>query len=196
MIEQWSELPTSRMVGQPVDVVNDLPGDPVGDVRSGFRSVVVPDGVELLGRVFRYLYPPLPSLLLAGGEPGAYLARGEHPSMRPIVFGLQCAGGELGLQQRVLRTTTKDVTNHLQQGGVLLLGDEFGKFSAERKCSGDPKGKWPHERCALLPEHRAPVVLQVFGLGAGLWRKGQGFAFVGMEVLGYGRLGEVVLECF
>jgi hypothetical protein len=56
MIEQWFELPAPRMIGQPVDVVYDLLGDPVSDMRSGFRSVVVPDGVELLGRVFSYLY--------------------------------------------------------------------------------------------------------------------------------------------
>lgn len=47
----------------------------------------------------------------------------------------------------------------------------------------------------LLPEHLAPVVLQVFGLWARrLGWKGQWLAFVGLEVLAHGRLDEMVAE--
>lgn len=44
-------------------------------------------------------------------------------------------------------------------------------------------------------ENSVPVVLQVFGLrSGGFHRNGEWLAFVGLEVLAHGRLGEVVAE--
>ena len=46
-----------------------------------------------------------------------------------------------------------------------------------------------------LEAANAPVPGQVFGLGAGgLRRNGQWLAFVGLEVLGYGRVSEMLAE--
>jgi len=57
MVKQRLILASTWVLKQPVDIVHDLAGDPVGHALAGFNGVVVPNVIESRSRVLGYMEP-------------------------------------------------------------------------------------------------------------------------------------------